>query len=92
MKTSYVVIAGMPREVRKEVATDPSKASKAGRFAVVLPKFSVDLQTINERDLDTGEFNYLRTVYLDGQLDNFQHWPEVRENAARCRGVFIQAS
>jgi hypothetical protein len=55
----------------------------------VLPKFSADLQTINERDLDTGERDYLQTVYLDGQLDNFQHWPEVRENAARCRGIFV---
>lgn len=85
MKTSEVIIGGSTREVRKEVATDPTKASKPGRFAVVVPKYSAKLQTIAERDLDTGEENWLRIVYENGELSNTQTWPEVRNRAAQWR-------
>jgi len=88
MKTSYVVIDGMPRDVRKEVATDPTKASKAGRFAVVARGGDGKLQTILEQELAIGEVNYLSTVYEDGALSNFQKWPTVRENAAKWRSVY----
>lgn len=88
MKTSYVQIAGMPREVRKEVATDPSKASKAGRFAVVLGNDLQKLTTINERDLPSGERNWLEVVYHNGRLENFQRWPDVRLLAAAWRAVY----
>lgn len=87
MKTSYVVIDGMPREVRKEVATDPSKASKAGRFAVVVPKFSQKLQTIRESDLDDGERNFLSVVYEDGYLFLPETWEHVRNNANYSWGI-----
>ena len=78
MKTSYVVIGGKERSVQKMVKTDTSKASKKGRFAVVLPKMCRDLQTIAERDLDTGEYNYLRDVWYNGHMVNPVTFEEVR--------------
>lgn len=88
MKTSEVIIGGQTREVRKEVATDPTKRSKAGRFAVVLPKLSAELQTISERDLDEGETNWLRVVYEDGELTAPVRWEQVRDTAATWRSRF----
>lgn len=90
MKTSEVVIGGSVNAVSKEVATDPSKASKKGRFAVVMPKFSSELQTIAERDLDTGEHNYLQTVYETGKLVNEQTWEDVREMTRRHRRGWVK--
>lgn len=87
MKTSEVVIGGHTRAVRKEVATDPTKASKAGRFAVVMPKFSGSLQTINERDLDTGEHDFLQTVFENGELVNPVTFDEIRDTARNARGI-----
>lgn len=84
-KTSEVVIGGKVAEVQKLVATDPTKASKAGRFAVVLPKFSVTPQTIQERDLEPGEYNYLQPVFETGTLLNVQSFDAVRETAKQWR-------
>jgi nicotinamide phosphoribosyltransferase len=84
-KTSSVIIGGVERETQKVVATDPTKASKKGRFAVVLPKFSAKLQTIAERDLDTGEYNYLQPVFETGKLLKPLTFQQVRENAAQWR-------
>lgn len=88
MKTSEVVIGGSRYDVRKEVATDPSKASKAGRFAVVLPKYSAEFQTIREEYLETGERNCLRLVYENGAMIDPLTWPQVRENATNWRRGF----
>lgn len=82
-KTSEVVIGGRVRETQKVVKTDPTKASKAGRFAVVYPKFSDKVQTIAERDLDTGEQDLLQVVFETGVLINPQTFSQVRETARR---------
>jgi nicotinamide phosphoribosyltransferase len=79
------LIGGEVRDVQKLVATDPTKASKAGRFAVVRPKMSAKLQTIAESDLDTGEHNYLQTVFEDGELVNPVTFEQVREVARANR-------
>jgi nicotinamide phosphoribosyltransferase len=84
-KTSSVIIGGQERDTQKVVKTDPSKASKAGRFAVVLPKMSAKLQTIAERDLDTGEQNYLRPVFETGKIIKAQRFDEVRRVAQQWR-------
>jgi nicotinamide phosphoribosyltransferase len=84
-KTSSVIIGGVERETQKVVATDRSKASKKGRFAVVLPKYSAKLQTIAERDLDTGEHNYLQPVFETGKLIKPITFEQVRANAAQSR-------
>jgi hypothetical protein len=89
-KTSSVIIGGVERETQKVVATDPTKASKKGRFAVVLPKFSAKLQTIAERALDTGEYNYLQPVFETGKLLKPLTFEQVRENAAQWRTVVEQ--
>jgi hypothetical protein len=85
-KTSSVIIGGVERETQKVVKTDTSKASKKGRFAVVMPKYSAKLQVIAERDLDTGEHNYLQPVFETGKLIKpltFQQGPgERRLNGA----------
>ncbi len=93
MKTSEVIIGGITSEVHKTVKTDPSKASKAGRFAVVYPKYSFTLQTIAERDLEDNtykgggiEHNYLQTVFEMGDLVNPVTFDEVREVARNARG------
>lgn len=85
MKTSEVSIGGSVSTVRKEVATDPTKASKAGRFAVVYPKYCTSLQTIKEADLDTGEHNYLQTVFENGELVNPVTFDDIREIARNAR-------
>jgi nicotinamide phosphoribosyltransferase len=89
MKTSEVVIGGQVRETQKLVATDPTKASKAGRFAVVRSKLSGDLQTIAERDLDTGEKDFLEVVYETGELKKVTTFEGVRDNARSARGVVV---
>lgn len=84
-KTSSVIVGGQERETAKTVKTDPSKASKKGRFAVVLPKMSNQLQTIAERDLDTNEANYLRPVFETGRIIKNQRFDEVRRVAEHWR-------
>lgn len=86
MKTSEVIIGGTTREVRKEVATDPSKASKAGRFAVIRTG-DFNLETIAERDLG-GRHDYLRVVYENGELHNTLSWLDVRHTAFAWRDAF----
>lgn len=84
-KTSQVIIGGRERETQKIVKTDPSKASKAGRFAVVWPKFSGQVQTIAERDLDTGEANLLQPVFETGRLLRPLSFEDVKNTAANSR-------
>ncbi|MBD9511561.1 nicotinate phosphoribosyltransferase [Ensifer sp. ENS10] len=61
-------------DVQKKPATDPSKASKAGRQAVVLN--DGELEAIREEDL--GDLiNELRTVYKDGRLLQTEYWDEL---------------
>lgn len=87
MKTSEVIIGGITSAVQKTVKTDPTKASKAGRFAVVYPKYSGTLQTIAEHNLDTGEHDYLQTVFEMGELVNPPTFDEVRVVAHNARGI-----
>ncbi len=88
MKTSEVVIGGTTAAVQKTVKTDPTKASKAGRFAVVYGNYSVNLQTIQEQDIDPGEEDWLMTVYEDGELFNQQSWEQVRARSIEFRDRF----
>lgn len=88
MKTSEVIIGGITSAVRKVVKTDPTKASKAGRFAVVLPKFCDKLQLIAEEHLDEGEQNWLHVVYENGVLSNQQTWEDVRGMSQSFRNRF----
>jgi nicotinamide phosphoribosyltransferase len=92
MKASEVVINGSARSIRKEVKTDPTKASKGGRFAVVrreinhFPDPYVDFVTIQEHELLEGEQDYLQVIFEHGVLVNPPVFEEVRQNAHYWRG------
>lgn len=86
IKTSEVIIGGQTRDVQKTVMTDPTKASKAGRFAVISE--NNHLQTIPEDALG-GRLNFLQTVWEDGQLVGPQGWETVRDQATWSRRTFF---
>ncbi|ARK07510.1 putative nicotinate phosphoribosyltransferase [Sphingobium phage Lacusarx] len=84
MKASEVIIGGEVREIQKTVKTDPTKASKKGRFAVVIREGKV--VTISQDELGEDEDDLLDVVWDHGLM-----WPtgftEVREMGARFRSL-----
>lgn len=78
-KASNVVIEGVSKDIQKVPETDPSKASKAGKLALV--KRKGEFFTVKQSDMLEGEENLLRTVYEDGELINLMTFAEVRKNA-----------
>lgn len=89
MKTSEVIIGGTTSAVRKTVKTDPTKASKAGRFSVILSDGPENrLLTIMEDDKPKAKDDWLQTVYENGELFNQQSWSQVRYRSAEFRGSF----
>jgi nicotinamide phosphoribosyltransferase len=78
MKASYVEIGDRKLEIHKEVKTDPSKASKAGRVTTVLR----DGKKIcaKEDDMIEGDVDLLKVTYHDGRLYNLIKFSKVREN------------
>lgn len=86
MKTSEVQIAGEVIEVQKTVATDPSKASKKGRFAVIDPCDGTNAyETIPEHALEPGMVNELQTVWECGEIIREPSFDEVRSFARTAR-------
>lgn len=88
MKTSEVIIGGHARDTQKKVKTDPSKASKAGRFAVIDDGTGTGkLELIPEHELEDGMVNFLAVLYHEGSLIGEQTFENVRAygNAARLR-------
>lgn len=82
MKASEVVVDGEVREIQKTVKTDPTKASKKGRFAVIDPCDGTNrYQTISEHDLEPGMVNLLQPVWENGELLNAPTFEEVRERS-----------
>ncbi len=80
MKASAIRIDGVWHDVFKNPKTDPTKASKRGRFIVPVEPGKVDVQQV-----DTGFDwqNLLQTVYKDGQIVREQTFADVRETANR---------
>lgn len=68
------------RDVQKKPATDPSKASKAGRQAVVLDDTGAFL-TCREADCVMLDRNALQTVYKDGRWIKWTGFDAVRATA-----------
>lgn len=64
--------------VQKKPATDPTKASKAGRQAVVWE--GDDLVAVREDELG-DRVNALETVYLDGDVKRWTSWSSVQQRA-----------
>lgn len=94
MKANAIKCAGENAwaDVQKNPATDPSKASKAGRQAVYLNK-ALEMVSCRESELPEGAVNLLRTVYRDGNLIDQETFDEVRgrsdaELVRFCENVF----
>lgn len=81
MKASAVEIDGEWRDVQKTVATDPSKASKAGRLALI--RDADGLRTVRRDEAGEGE-DLLAPVFRDGEILRRWTFGEVQ---ARVRGV-----
>lgn len=86
MKTSEVVIGGIARETQKKVATDPTKASKAGRFAVIDDGTGTGtLELIPEYELEDGMVNFLGEAYRNGHIVGGQTFENVRAYGNHAR-------
>ncbi|AKF12756.1 nicotinate phosphoribosyltransferase [Sinorhizobium phage phiM7] len=86
MKTNEIVVDGEKIDVQKRPKTDMSKASKAGRQAVVFN--GKELVSIRESDLikanargGHGVRNWLELVWDTGKVYRTQTFAEVRANA-----------
>ncbi len=83
-KTSQVVVDGTPRDCQKIVKTDPSKQSKAGRFAVVRDKKTKKITTLPEHavhNIFVDNVNLLQSVYHNGKIKRWMTFDQVRKNA-----------
>ncbi|MDG2306864.1 MAG: nicotinate phosphoribosyltransferase [Candidatus Binatia bacterium] len=76
-KCSEVVISGEPREVYKDPVTDPAKASKRGRLALIRDEDG--LRTVPATDPRPDE---LVEVFRDGEVRLRHSWSDVRERAS----------
>jgi nicotinamide phosphoribosyltransferase len=82
MKCNEIVVNGEMRDVYKSPSGDSSKASKAGRQAVVYKDF--EWKSIKESQLERPSFNLLSTVYKNGaiSLDTSEgSFAKIRERA-----------
>ncbi len=77
MKCSAVCIDGLWHDVSKQPVTDPGKASKRGRFAL-LAKPGGGYETV---PLASGQDDLLQPVYRDGELLRDAGLAQIRERA-----------
>lgn len=78
-KASNVVTNGVSKDIQKVPETDPTKASKAGRLALVKRKGK--FMTINENELKENEKNLLKIRYENGKLFNKTNFKKIRKLA-----------
>ena len=79
MKASWAMNNGVEREFNKMPKTDPSKASKRGRFSVV--RRNGVLMTIKEGTMLEGEVDLLELVYENGIVHRIMSFDDVRKMA-----------
>lgn len=84
MKTSQVTIGGLISDVAKQPKTDLSKASKAGRFAVVFDEGTQKLKTIKQSEAK-AETDWLELVYDRGLIYSKRGWDKVRAASKHFR-------
>ncbi len=82
-KASEVVVNGEVRAIQKRPKTDPTKASKAGRFSVVY-RGNV-LMTITEGTMRPGEKDELELVYENGIVYRIMSFQQVRDTYAESK-------
>jgi nicotinamide phosphoribosyltransferase len=86
MKANAIDFGDGWQDVQKKPATDPTKASKAGRVAVIWG--DGEFQTIREEDLGENP-NLLNTVWRDGDFVYQTDWTEVTERAHSALVGFV---
>jgi nicotinamide phosphoribosyltransferase len=80
MKASAIRIEGGDWvDVFKSPVTDPGKASKKGRLALVMRDGAY--RTIRAEDLRSGEDDLLEDVFIDGRPMRDQHFEDIRRRA-----------
>lgn len=89
-KASYVVVNGEVRNIQKLPKTDPSKASKAGRFSVV--RRDGKLTTIKEGAMLDGEIDALEIVYENGVVERIMSFIQVTETAEASVAAYFQCA
>lgn len=80
MKANAVSFGDGWVDVRKKPATDPSKASKAGRLAVYRDERGLRTCRVDSADY-SAETNLLRSVYSHGRRINFESWEAITARA-----------
>lgn len=78
MKGCYAEVNGEPREIRKVVETDPTKASKAGDITLIRNHLG-NIATIRKRDMIEGDAVLLESVYFDGVVARHQKFQDIRK-------------
>jgi len=80
MKASAIRIStGEWSDIFKDPVTDPGKASKKGRLAVIMRDGRIT--AIRESDLGVGEENLLEDVYFDGHITRDQSYEDIRQRS-----------
>jgi nicotinamide phosphoribosyltransferase len=90
MKCSAAEVDGQWRDVQKTPATDPAKASKAGRLALIRDEHGV-LRTVR-RDAAEGRPNLLAPVFRDGEILRRQSFAEIQEAVRGEAPIPLRAS
>jgi nicotinamide phosphoribosyltransferase len=81
MKASAICINGQWSDVYKDPATDPGKASKKGRLALIEGADGKGFQTVREEALAQGQKNLLEPVFANGKLLRDQTLVDIRVRA-----------
>jgi nicotinamide phosphoribosyltransferase len=81
-KCSHVVVNGEERNVYKDPITDPGKVSKKGEL-VLTKDSSGNFITKATKEKDSGDIDYLETVFEDGRLIKNQTLDEIRQRARK---------
>lgn len=89
MKANAIAFVGETwTDVQKNPATDPSKASKAGRLAVIM-NAAGELETIREDALPSDGRNELQVVWHNGELVREHGWEEITDRAHTALKDFV---
>lgn len=86
-KASYVIVNGEERAIQKMPKTDPTKASKSGRFSVV--RRNGRLMTIKEGEMEAGERDELELVYENGRVERIMSFLQVVTTAEASRRAYF---
>lgn len=90
MKANAIDFGNGWQDVQKKPATDPLKASKAGRQAVIRDD-SGELISIREDELKPDQENLLQVVYSAGDVLRDESWEDVTGRADRELKTFVGA-